>query len=194
MNSDNFIILAIVLVSALIAIVVSVYQTRRRKEILTQQAEKRNGELAKSGFLGRWELRLPYKGNTLVIYSVPGSKYSPPKTFAILKDDSARLPTISIGRSGLGQKIMDKFGKERLLTNDEEFDRQFVVRSEDPFIAQRMLTAELRPKLIERSGMRSLHIKITPQEMRVTTFSIPSNEDDYDNFIDTAFLILKNIL
>ena len=194
MSQQDFTILFIVVAFLLVGVIFAVYQNKRRRELLTNQAEKRNGELTKSGFMGRWELRLPYKGNTLVIYSVPGSRYSPPKTYAILKDDSARLPTISIGRSGLGQKIMDKFGKERLLTNDEEFDRQFVIRSEDPFMAQRMLTAELRPKLIERSGMRSLQIKISPQEMRVTTFSIPSNEDDYDNFIDTAFLILKNIL
>jgi hypothetical protein len=194
MNQDSLFSLAIVLVIALIAIVASVYQSRRRKEMLTRQAEKRNGELAKSGFLRRWELRLPYKGNTVIISSVPGSRYSPPKTIAAMKDDTARLSTIEIMRNDIGQKIMEKFGKERILTNDEEFDKQYAVRGEDPFLAQRLLTAELRPKLLEYSGMRSLQIKITPQEMCVTMFSIPSNDETYDNFIDTVFSILQKVL
>jgi hypothetical protein len=193
MSTEDAMIVSVILIVTLLSVVGAVYQSRRRGEMLARQAEKRNGEVTKSGFLGRRELHLPIKGSTLLVYSIPGSRYSPPKTFAILKSDSLHLPPIEITRNGVGQKLLGAFGRERILVNDEEFDRQFVVRGEDPFTAQRLLTADIRQRFMDRS-MRSLQVKITSQEVRVTILTIPSNDDAYDNFIDTVFSILQKIL
>ena len=193
MNSNDILMLLFVLTVVVIAIVVSVYQTKKRGDLLRGQAEKRNGTVTKRSFLGRWELRLPFQDSSVLIYSVPGSRYSPPRTYAILKLDSPRLPTIEIMHNGLAQKLFNALGRERILTNDEEFDRQIVVRGEDQYSAQRLLTADLKQRIVDRS-LRALDVKIIPQEVRVTIQAIPSNEEGYDNFIDLVFLILQKIL
>ncbi len=192
MNTEDIITIVLFLIFMVIAIAASMAQNKKRGAILTAQAEKRNGEVRRTG-LGRWELRLPVKGQTVLIYSVPGSRYSPPRTLAVLKSDTVMLPVIDITRNNISQKIMAAFGRERAITNDEDFDKEMVVRGEDQYMIQRLLTADLKQRLMSRS-LRGLEVKIKPQEVRVTMLTIPANEEGFDEFIDTVLAILQNIL
>ena len=191
MNSD-YVFIAIGLALLVVVIVVSAYQNKRRKEMLAQQAEKRGGEFSDGGFWSRSELRLPYKGNTILIYSIPGGKNRPPYTYAEMKSSAPTLPTLDVLRNNLSQKIMGAFGKERILLDDEEFDRQCVVRGEDELAARRILTASVRNRFTDGS-LRTLEVKMNPKEIKFIMQSIPSNEEEYDNFIDAVFLVIKNL-
>ena len=75
----------------------------------------------------------------------------------------------------------------------EEFDQKVVVRGEDQYMIQRLLTADVKQRLVDPS-LRALEVRIKPQEVRVTMQSIPSNEEGYDAFIDTVMAILQTIL
>jgi len=192
MNTDTFIIF-IMLALIVLGLAIGLFQSKKRGEILTLEAEKRGGEFSKSSLFGRQELRLPFKGNTVLIYSVPGSRYSPPRTYATLKSDTINLPAIGIAPNSVSQKLIGAFGKERYLTNDEEFDKKIVVRGDDPFALQRLLGTDVKQKLTDGS-LRNLEVKFKPHEFQFTIQAIPSNEDGYDNFIDTALLLLQKVM
>ena len=193
MDSTNLIIALFVAITLSIVVLVVFYQNKNFVARLTRQAEKRGGEIRKGSFFKMTELRIPLKDVVIVIQTVPGSKHSPPKTIAQVKLDSPRLTAVRILRNDLWQKTLTAFGKERSPTGDEEFDSQWVVQTEDPFIVQKLVTADLKARLSERS-LRSLDVRIQPQEASFTITAIPSNDEGYDNFIDAVFFILEKTL
>ena len=177
----------------MISIGFAFFQQTKRDELLANQADKRGGEFVKGSLTRHSILRLPYKGNVVVIYSRPGSKNSSPRTIASMRPNDITLPTIDILRNDLTQKIMGAFGKERILLNDEEFDRQCIVRSEDPFLPQRILLGDLQQRFLDRT-LRSLELRVSAQNVEVKMLTIPGNEETFDYFIDTVFAILQKIL
>ena len=168
-------------------------QQNKRNEIFANQADKRGGEFVKGTLFRRSELRLPYKGNVLVVYSLPGGKNRAPRTIATLHLEQPALPTMDVLRNDLAQKIMGALGRERVLLNDEEFDRQCVVRSEDPYLPQRILSADLRGRFLDRS-LHLLELRVSAQNVQVKILTIPSDEASFAYFIDTALAILQKLL
>jgi hypothetical protein len=193
MDSTDLIVAAFVAVILSIVLGIAYIQTKARDERLARQAEKRGGEIRKGGLFRLTELRIPLKDVVIAIRTVPGSKHSPPKTIAQVKLDSPRLPAVRILRNDFLQKALTAFGKERLPTNDEEFDSQWVVQADDQFVVQQLVTAEFKARLAEHI-LRSLDIHIQPQEASFTITAIPSDDEGYDNFIDTVVLVLQKIL
>ena len=193
MDSTELLITAAITV-LLFATGIAIYlQTKARDERLARQAEKRGGEFRKGGLFRNPELRIPLKDVAVVIRTIPGSKHSPPKTIAKVELDSPRLPAVRLLRNGLWQKALAAFSQERLLSSDEEFDNKWVVQADDPFIIHKLATAELKSRLEERV-LRSLDIRLQPQEATFTIFAIPSDDDGYDHFIDTVMLVLNKFL
>ena len=187
-------IMGVLITGILIFAVILVYlQSRNRGKRLAFQAEKRGGEIHKGGLFSMSELRIPFKDIMIVIRSVPGSKYSSPKTIAQVKLDSPRLPPIRIQRNDLWQKALTAFGRERLSTGDEEFDSRWVTWVDDPSTVQKIVTLELKARLAERI-LQSLSIFIQPKEATFTIRAIPSNDKGYDQFIDTVLSVLKIVL
>lgn len=193
MNSSDIFFYLIFAVMLLVSLGVAFFQQSKRKELLANQANKRGGELVKGGLFRRSELRLPYKGNTVVIYCVPGSRNSPSRTIATLRTETVMLPTLDILRNDLTQKLMGAFGKERILMNDEEFDRKCIVRSEDPLLPQRILSGDMPQRFLGQT-LRSLELRVSQQNIQVKMLTIPSNEETFDYFIDTVFAILQKIV
>jgi len=177
----------------ILTIGITIFKQTKHNELLANQADKRGGELVKGGLLRRTELRLPYKGNTLIIYFMPGSKNSPSRTIATLRTETMMLPTLDIQRNDLTQKLLGAFGKERILMNDEEFDRKCIVRSEDPLLPQRILTSDMQQRFLGQT-LRSLEVRVSQQNVQVKMLTIPSNEETFDYFIDTVFAVLQKLL
>lgn len=193
MDSTDLIIAVLVAVILIATLGIVYIQNKARGERLARQAEKRGGEIVKGNLFRLAELRIPVKDVVVAIRTAPGSKYSPPKTIAQVKLDSPRLPAFRFLRNNLMQKAFAAFGKERLLTGDEEFDSQWVVQADDPFIIHKLVTAEFKSRLAERV-LRSLDIRIQPQEASFIITTIPSDDEGYDNFIDTVVLVLQKFL
>jgi len=171
----------------------AVLQSRAQSARLTRQAEKRGGEIHKDAFWKPSELRLPFKDSIIAIRVIPGSRYSSPKTVAQVKLDSPRLPALRLTRSSLLQKMLAAFGRERLLTGDEEFDRLWTLTTEDRFAAQKLATPDFKAQLEQRL-FRSLVMDVSPQEFSFTIGVIPSNDEALDVFIDTVILVLNKFL
>lgn len=193
MDSTELLIAASVVVVLIITVIVLILQTKAHKERLAHQAEKRGGEFREGGLFKNPEVRIPLKGVVIVIHTIPGSKHSSPKTIAKAELDSPRLPVVRILRNSLWQKALAAFGRERLLSGDEEFDNKWVVQADDPFIIHKLATAEFKSRLEERI-LRTLDIRLQPQEATFTILAIPSDDDGYDHFIDTVMLVLNKFL
>ena len=193
MDIENWIILIIMAIVMVVGIAMTVSQNRKRKEMLALQAQKHGGEVSGDGFLRRLELRLPVRGETVIICSRPRGRYNPPETSARLRLDNPRFPTMRIKRNDLGQKLMGALGKERFLTGDETFDTRFAIISEDAYQVQRLLTDDLKRVFME-PYFNTLEMKVSPQELFISIKSIPGTDQEYDAFIDTVLLVLQKIL
>jgi hypothetical protein len=193
MDEANLIVLAFVILLMMAVMGFAYFRNRAYENRLALQAEKRGGKFEKSGLLKQARIQIPYKDWQVVIYSTPGSRYSPPKTIAQVKLDAPRLPVIQLERNYLLQKILAAFGRERLLTGDEDFDRRWVVRASDTLAVHKLVTPELKAGLEERI-LRSLVVNIQPLELSLTIAAIPSSEEEYDIFIETTMLVLRKFL
>lgn len=193
MTTNDLYLVVILTIITILTMSFIYYSSRKREDHLKLQAEKRGGEIRKGGLFKWTELLIPFQGVQVVIHSEPGGKNRPPKTAAQVTLDAPRLPTIRIMRYGLWQKLLVRFGKERFLSGDDAFDGQWMIEAEDSFFVQKLVTAELKYKLAERS-LRSIVIRIEPQKVYISIPSVPSNEEGYDYFIDTVMLILQRIL
>ena len=193
MDEANLMVLAFVVLLMIVALGFAYLRSRAYENRLALQAEKRGGKFEKSGLLKQARIQIPYKEWQVVVYSTPGSRYSPPKTIAQVKVDTPRLPVIQLERNYLLQKILAAFGRERLLTGDEDFDRRWVVRASDTMMVHKLVTPELKAKLEERI-LRSLGVNIQPMELSLTITTIPSSEEEYDIFIETTMLVLRKFL
>ena len=194
MNSED-VLKAIPFALVVVILIYRVYKAKLRDEMLARQAEKRGGEFSR-GVLGGWgsssELRLPFKGNIVRIYSVQGGKNRSPQTCSEMKFSTPTLTNLEVWRNDPSQKIIDMFGKERIMTDDEEFDRLYVIRGDDPLVARRVFAPALRQRLTEQ-GVRAQYVRINPTLFKISILGIPNSEEDYDIFIDTVFLALKNL-
>ncbi len=192
MSSSDQVVFIFFIFILVVSLIFAYFQSKKRKELLTYQAEKRGGEVVSKGLLGRTKLILHYQGETMEIYSVPGSRYSPPRTVAKIKSDSLRFPELRITNNSLWQKMLSTMGKDRILTGNDEFDQRYAVTGEDQYSAQRLLTEDLKVKLLA-SSFRSLDVNMKTQEFSMTVQSNPRNNEEYDLFIDTLLLILQKI-
>ena len=193
MDEANLMVLAFVVLLMIVALGFAYLRSRAYENRLALQAEKRGGKFEKSGLLKQARIQIPYKEWQVVVYSTPGSRYSPPKTIAQVKVDTPRLPVIQLERNYLLQKILAAFGRDRLLTGDEDFDRRWVVRASDTMMVHKLVTPELKARLEERI-LRSLGVNIQPMELSLTITTIPSSEEEYDIFIETTMLVLRKFL
>lgn len=179
--------------SILFGLWAGIAQRNKRRDLFAAQAAKRGGEVVTGGILQRLELRLPYKGYTLVIYSRPGSRNSPPRTVATLRPEGVLLPTLDILRNDLVQRITGAFGRERILLDDEEFNKHIVIRGDDQLLARRILTPEMQRRFLDRT-LRSLEARISQQNVQIKMMVVVTTNEVLDYFIDTTFAILQKIL
>lgn len=192
MDQTDLLILGLTAVLILGGFSLAVYQSRKRAELLERQAEKRGGQITGGGLFHHKKLLLSFQGMGVAIYTIPGGRNRPARTVAQTASDSPRFPTISIVRNDLVQKIMTTFGKERVSSGNEEFDRRFVITSEDAYQAQRLLSTDVQNEILQ-FPFRGLNIKIKPQAFSLSIMGIPRDDEGYDRFIDLVYHILQHI-
>lgn len=192
MDTSNFFI-ALMLLVMIVVVIYSVTQSKARDDWMERAAQQRSGEFRKSSFFKVAELTIPYKAETIVFHMEPGSKHSSPKTVATASVKIPLLPTVRLVHNGLWQKMMASFGQERVRTGDEDFDNEWVIRTTDNLAARKLASPDLKANLSDRI-FRNLDLRLEPKQMKMVTLAIPSNEEQFNLFIDTAILILKKFV
>lgn len=192
MDTSNLII-AFMLLLMIGVVIFAISQSKARDEWMERAAQQRGGEIRKGSFFKTTEALIPCKDEIIVFHMEPGSKHSSPKTIATANVKMPTLPTLRMVHNGLWQKMMDAFVQERALTGDEDFDNDWVIRADDDLAARKLASPDLKANLSDRI-FRHLDLRLEPKQMKMVTLAIPSNEEQLNDFIDTAILILKKYI
>lgn len=164
-------------------------QSAKQKEILEQQALKRNGTVKKGGFFSYPRLNIPQEMNEVSVYSVPGGKNRPPYTYVTCDLNSTRNYKIKICRECRIFGIGTVFGQD-VKINNPAFDEAFVMQGSDEMIVQEFLTPEIQEKLLQMKEYNST-LTIKKSKFRFYIPQIPKDEQQYDQLIDIGLALIK---
>jgi len=183
------------LISALIFIGIILARIRSRKtyKTLTNQAEKRTGKITGNGFFGHMEMQLPMQDKTVVIRLGPGSGNTPPRTSAQVRIEDSIIPKMRITHNNFWSELEGKWKNNHILTNNEEFDNKFFITGEDSYRISKLLTDDLKTKALD-PFFDSMDIWFESDELCIMIGFIPKNEEEFDIFLDTVELFLRNFL
>jgi hypothetical protein len=191
MNNTDYIIFIFMALVLVIGIWLQWLDAQKRNALLEQEAARRGGQVVKGAFLSASKLSLPQRGETLEIFMTPGSRYRPAQTHAQFKPQQLSLSEFRLVENNLFRRLTASTSRDRILTQDEAFDRRYVLIARDnSLLATRIAQGPVRERIL-RSNFRSLEVKIKPDSFAMTISSIPRDEDEFDNFIETALLIVQ---
>ena len=183
--SSLFVIIVISLV-----VVLSLWRYRTIRRLMEQQAMKRGGTVAGSFLLP--VLKFSYHGLPVVVTSVPGTRYRYAKTEAsitLLKPASGDFKIVT---ESIGTRLGKAFGASDVIVNSDEFDREFLIKTQDESFARNVLDFTLQNKLL---GMKQEKPRITLEGTWLTV-AVPrviKTEEQYDQLFDLAFTIVDRL-
>ncbi len=180
--------LFIVITMSLI-VVFSLWRYRTIRQLMEQQAMKRNGTVVGSFLLP--VLKFTYHDLPVVVTSVPGTKYRIAKTEAniTLRTIASDLTILT---ESFGTRLGKSFGATDVQLNSEEFDREFLIKTQDESFARNLLNFTLQSQLL---GMRQEkpRIRLEGTWLAVAVPRVIKNEERYDQLFDLAFGIVDRI-
>ena len=180
--------LFIVIMMSLI-VVFSLWRYRTIRQLMEQQAMKRNGTVVGSFLLP--VLKFQYHDVPVVVTSVPGTKYRVAKTEAniTLRTIASDLTIIT---ESFGTRLGKAFGTTDVQLNSEEFDREFLIKTQDESFARNLLDFALQSTLL---GMKQEkpRIRLEGTWLSVAVPRVIKNEERYDQLFDLAFSIVDRI-
>lgn len=181
-----FVIIVITLV-----LVLSLWRYRVIRQLMEQQAMKHGGSVVGSYLLP--VLKFPYRGLPVVVTSVPGTKYRPAKTEVNITLKKVAAADLKIMTESLGTRLGKAFGASDVLLNSDEFDREFVIKTQDETFVRTILTLTLQEKLL---GMRQQKPRISLEGtwLAVSVPRVIHTEERYDELFELAFYITDQVL
>jgi hypothetical protein len=181
-----FVIIVITLV-----LVLSLWRYRVIRQLMEQQAMKHGGSVVGSYLLP--VLKFPYRGLPVVVTSVPGTKYRPAKTEVNITLKKVAAADLKIMTESLGTRLGKAFGSSDVLLNSDEFDREFVIKTQDETFARTVLNLPLQEKLL---GMRQQKPRISLEGtwLAVSIPRVIRTEERYDELFELAFYITDQVL
>ncbi len=187
-----FYIVFIVAIFPLI-IILSLWRYRKIKYLLEQQALKRNGTVTGSFLLP--ELKCSYQGLPVLITSVPGSRYRYAKTEVGITLVKPAPGNIAIVRESMGTRLGKKFGTADVQLGNDEFDREFLIKTHDEAFARTLVNISLQNALLDLKDEKP-RIIVQGTWLTVQLPTVVKSEETYDQLFSLAFSFvdrLKNL-
>jgi Protein of unknown function (DUF3137) len=181
-----FVIIVITLV-----LVLSLWRYRVIRQLMEQQAMKHGGSVVGSYLLP--VLKFPYRGLPVVVTSVPGTKYRPAKTEVNITLKKVAAADLKIMTESLGTRLGKAFGASDVLLNSDEFDREFVIKTQDEAFVRTILTLTLQEKLL-RMRQQKPRISLEGTWLAVSVPRVIRTEERYDELFELAFYITDQVL
>ena len=191
--------LAILLILPLL-ILITVFLLIMRKgfgsgleRVMERIAEKRNGIIRRSLIFPSLFISLD-GAELLARFRMRWWRKYDPFQFIVDGRCNKRLGcSISIYPESIILKAGKKLGLKDIETGNDEFDRKFLLRSDDEDLALGFLDRDLQEKILRISHLLP-SIKIKDNRLRITTSShLVGREENMDSLIDTAISILDRI-
>ncbi len=183
--SSLFVIIVISLV-----VVLSLWRYRIIRRLMEQQAMKRGGTVTGSFLLP--VLKFSYHGLPVVVTSVPGTRYRYAKTEASITLLTPASGDLKIVSESIGTRLGKAFGASDVIVNSDEFDREFLIKTQDESFARNVLDFTLQNKLL---GMKQEKPRITLEGTWLTV-AVPrviKAEEQYDQLFDLAFTVVDRL-
>lgn len=157
---------------------------------MEQQAMKHGGTVTGSFLLP--VLKFPYHGLPVVVTSVPGTKYRYAKTEANITLLKPAPGDLKIVTESIGTRLGKAFGASDFQLNSDEFDRQFLIKTQDVSFARNVLNFTVQNKLL---GMKQEKPRIVLEGtwLAVAVPRVIKTEEQYDQLFELAFSIVDQI-
>jgi len=158
---------------------------------MEQQALKRNGTVVGSFLLP--VLKFSHHALPVVVTSVPGSKYRQAKTeisITLLKSASANL---TIVKESVATRLGKALGATDVQLRSDEFDREFLIKTQDESLARNILNFTLQQKLLEMK-LEKPRIALEGTWLAVQIPRVVKTEEKYDQLFDLAFTFVDRVL
>jgi hypothetical protein len=169
----------------------SLRQYRTIKQVMEQQALKRNRTVEGSFLVP--VLKLPYRTLPVVVTSVPGSKYRQAKTEIGITLQKPVRANLTIGKESLATRLGTALGATDVELGSEEFDREYVIKTQDDIFARSLLHFMLQQKLLEMKQEKP-KIILEGTRLSVQVPRVVKTEEKYDRLFNLAFAFVDRLV
>jgi hypothetical protein len=168
----------------------SLWRYRTIKRLMENQAVKRNGTVTGSFLLPQF--KCSYRNLPVTVTSVPGNRYRHAKTEVNITLFKPVPGMVSIAPESLTSRFGRKLGITEIHLGFDEFDREFLLRSENEPFVRNLLSSALQTKLLEMKYEKPA-VSIQGTWLTVTIPKILKTEEAYDQLFDLAFAFVDRI-
>jgi hypothetical protein len=180
----------IIIVIFPLIIVFSLWRYRTIKRLMETQALKRSGAVVGTFLLPL--LKFSYHALPVLVTSVPGNKYRHAKTevgITLLKPTSS---DITILKESVATRMGKALGTTDLELGNEEFDREFLIKTQDESFARNFINFTIQNKLLEMKQEKP-RIILEGTWLTVQVPRVVKTEEGYDRLLDLAFALVDRI-
>lgn len=186
---SDFIILPLIFVFIFFVIK---HRSKEIKAYFTPQTIKRNATI-ESRVFGFPTLIIPFEDLKVTVQTSSKTKNSPPHT-----DVSCQLPLnrdygMSINPEHSLAKLGKIFGMKDLQSGNEEFDKIFIIQSNDEMITRNLLSHDLQAQLLSFKDFYTT-VTVNKHSVQVSINQYRPPEHILDTLIETAFLLINRVL
>lgn len=169
----------------------SLWRYRTIGRVMTQQALKRSGTITGSFLLPI--LKFIYHDTPIVVTSVPGTKYRHAKTEVSITLPKPAPYDLKIITESITTRLGKALGEADVLLGSDEFDREFLIQTQDETTARTILTFTLQHKLLEMRQEKP-RIILEGTWLTIAVPRIVKTEEGYDRLFDLSFAVVDRIL
>jgi hypothetical protein len=180
----------IIITSIVLVIVFSLWRYRTIRRLMDQQALKRSGIVAGTFLLPL--LKFSYRALPVLVTSVPGSKYRHAKTEVSVTLLRPVAKNLSILKESVASRLGKAWGVADVQLNRDEFDREFLIKTEDAVFARNFVDFILQNKLLEMKQEKP-RIILEGTWLTVQVPRVVKTEEGYDRLLDLTFALIDRI-
>jgi hypothetical protein len=180
----------IIIITIVLVIVFSLWRYRTIKRLMEQQATKRSGTVVGTFLLPL--LKFSYRALPVVITSVPGSKYRHAKTEVSVTLFKPVPKNLSILKESVTTRLGKALGAADIQLESDEFDREFLIKTEDEAFARNVVNFTLQNKLLEMKQEKP-RITLEGTWLTVQVPKVVKTEEGYDQLIGLTFALVDRI-
>ncbi len=182
--------ISVIIVIFPLIILFSLRQYRTIKKSMEQQALKRNGTVTGSFLVP--VLKLSYRSLPVMVTSVPGSKYRHAKTEVGITLQKPAKANVRIVKESIATRLGTALGATDVEMGSDEFDREFVIKTQDDVFVRSLLNFMLQQKLLEIKQEKP-KIILEGTRLSVQVPRVVKTEEKYDQLFDLAFVFVDRL-
>jgi hypothetical protein len=180
----------IIIITIVLVIVFSLWRYRTIKRLMELQATKRSGTVIGTFLLPL--LKFSYRALPVLVTSVPGSKYRHAKTEVSVTLFKSVPKNLTILKESVATRLGKAWGAADVQLESDEFDREFLIKTEDEVFARNLVNFTLQNKLLEMKQEKP-RINLEGTWLTVQVPKVVKTDEGYDQLIGLAFALVDRI-